>query len=164
MNVVAVTELWRRTREALLRDYPDIDPETLADTLEGQTEALDVARQLIRSSREDEAEANGLAEYIAALQARRARLTARAEKREAAALSLLTEIGEKTLRDPAFTASLVPTPGKVVFTDTSILPPWAWRTPEPELNKAEIRKRIVAGETVPGARLSNGGVTLRIQT
>jgi len=164
MNPASLTESWKRLREGLLRDHPDIDEETLRDTIEGQNDALDVARQLIRSSREDEAEANGLAEYIAALQARRSRLTARAEKREAAALSLLTEIGEKTLRDPAFTASLVPTPGKVIFTDTSILPPWAWRTPDPELNKAEVRKRIVAGETVPGARLSNGGMTLRIST
>ena len=164
MNVVAVTELWNRTREALLRDFPDIDPETLRDTLEGETEALDVARQLIRASREDEAEANGLAEYITALQARRARLTARAEKREAAALSLLTEIGEKTLRDPAFTASVVPTPKKVIYTDTSILPTWAWRQPAPEPNTAEIKKRLAAGEQVPGASLSNGGMTLRILT
>jgi len=164
MNPASLTERWKRLREGLLRDHPDIDEETLRDTIEGQNDALDVARQLIRASREDEAEANGLAEYIAALQARRSRLTARAEKREAAALSLLTEIGEKTLRDPAFTASVVATPKKVIFTDTSILPTWAWRQPAPEPNTAEIKKRLAAGERVPGASLSNGGQTLRVLT
>lgn len=164
MNWVALAEHWKRTRAEILLACPDIDPETLRDTVEGQSDALDLARQLIRASREDEAEAKGLSEYIDALQSRRARLTARAEKREAAALFLLLEIGEKTLRDPAFTASVVPTPGKVKFSDTSVLPPWAWRTPKPEPNTAEIRKRLTAGEKVPGALLDNGGQTLRVLT
>ena len=164
MNPAALSELWKRTRDDLVRQFPDIDNETLSDTLDGIAGAKDAARQLIRASREDEAEAKGLSEYIDALQSRRARLTARAEKREAAALSLLLEIGEKTLRDPAFTASVVPTPGKVKFSDTSVLPPWAWRTPKPEPNTAEIRKRLTAGEKVPGALLDNGGQTLRILT
>lgn len=164
MNPAALSELWKRTRDDLVRQFPDIDDETLSDTLDGIAGAKDLARQLIRASREDEAEAKGLSEYIDALQSRRARLTARAEKREAAALSLLLEIGEKTLRDPAFTASVVPTPKKVIFTDTSVLPEWAWRKRGPELDTAAVRQRLSAGETVPGASLSNGGTTLRVLT
>lgn len=164
MNTAAVAELWHRTRSSLLAEFPDIDAETLSDTIDGLADAKDLARQLIRSSREDAAEAEGLAIYIAALKNRLARLTARAEKRENAALSLLMEIGEKTLRDPSFTASVVPTPKKVIFTDTSSLPEWAWRKRDPEVNVSEVKKRLAAGEFVAGASLSNGGQTLRILT
>lgn len=164
MNTTAAAEFWNRTRAALVEAFPEIDDETLADTLEGLSDAKDLAESLILASQEDEAMAKGLAEYIAALNDRKARLVARAEKREAAALSLLVEIGEKTLRRGAFTASVVPTPRKVQFTDTSILPAWAWKTPAPVVDAAAVKARLATGETVPGAVLSNGGQTLRVVT
>lgn len=57
--------------------------------------------------------------------------------------------------------SLVRTPASVETTDPGELPASFIRI-NPEPDKAAIRKALAAGEIVPGARLSNGSVTVRI--
>ena len=47
-------------RARFLADIPDLDEETLADTLEGITDLREMLAELIRSALEDEALASGL--------------------------------------------------------------------------------------------------------
>lgn len=164
MNVVAVTEIWRRTREALLRDFPDIDAETLRDTIDGETGALDLVADLIRSAEEDKAMVAGIKDYITALTKRKDRLADRAAKRKAAAVALMQEIGERKIKRPEFSASIVPGPAGTRITDEASLPSWAWRPQPAVLDTQTIRARLLAGEEVPGAALSNGAEYLRVLT
>lgn len=164
MNPVALTELWHRTRASLLAAFPDIDPETLRDTVDGETGALDAAATLIRESEEDKAMVAGLKDYIAALTKRKERLSDRAAKRKAAALALMQEIGERKLIRPDFTASVSASPPGTRIVDEAALPPWAWRPHPPTLDTQTIRARLLAGEEVPGAILANGEPSLRVLT
>lgn len=164
MNTIAVKELWHRTRAALLSDFPDIDPETLRDTTDGETGALDIVASLIRGSEEDKAMAAGLKDYITALTRRKDRLSDRAAKRKAAALALMQEIGERKLTRPEFTASISAGPQGARITDEASLPSWAWRRSPPVLDTQTIRARLLAGEAVPGATLSNGDAYLTVRT
>lgn len=164
MNTASLAESWKRLREGLLRDHPDIDPETLSDTLDGITGAKDAAATLLRDGREDEALASGLKDYIASLTRRKERLSDRAAKRKAAALALMQEIGERKLTRPEFTASVSAGPQGTRITDEASLPNWAWRRPPPVLDTQTIRARLLAGEAVPGAALSNGDPYLTVRT
>ena len=50
---------FRLLRDHLLLQIPDIDPETLADTLEGITDLREMLAEIIRSALDDEALAAG---------------------------------------------------------------------------------------------------------
>lgn len=164
MNPASLTEAWKRLRDGLVRDHPDIDEETLADTLDGITGAKDLVASLIRDSNEDAAQAHGLGEYIASLESRKARLIDRAAKRKAAALTLLQEIDERKLERPEFTASVTPGRPKVVVSEPTLLPDRFLRPQPPKPDMAAIKDAIEEGEIVPGAMLSNPVPFLTVRT
>jgi len=68
-------------RGRLLAEIPDLDEETLADTLEGITNLHDILAELVRSALEDEALSAGLSTRLAEMRARLQRLGDRAEKK-----------------------------------------------------------------------------------
>lgn len=164
MNPLAVTEAWKRLRDKLIADFPDIDPDTLADTCDGETGALDLIESLVMDAEEDKALAAGLKDRITVLTKRQERLTARAQKRKAAALSLMQEIGQKKLVRPAFTVTVAAGPAVTRIVDEAALPAWAWRKPPPVLDTQTIRARLLAGEEVPGAVLANGEPYISVRT
>lgn len=165
MNTASLTEAWKRLRADLLARFPDIDPETIQDTLDGETGALDAVARLIRSGREDEASAAGLKDYINTLTARSERLTERAKARKAAALSMMQEIGVRKIERPDFTASVIPGPMSVLILDAASLPDWAFKEPPPPIpNKGMIRTLLGEGRSIPGAILSNGEPYLKVLT
>lgn len=164
MNIAAAAEAWKRLRESIIRDHPDIDDDTLVDTLDGMTGAADLVERLLMDSEEDKAMAAGLKDHIAALTRRKERLADRAAKRKAAALALMQELGLKKLSRPAFTATVAAGPAAARITDEAALPSWAWRPQPAVLDTQTIRARLLAGEEVPGAALSNGAEYLRILT
>ena len=72
---------YRAVRDRLRTDDPQIDEQTLADTVEGLTDLHDILSAVIRAALADQALANGLEGRIAEMQARRDRLQDRAAKR-----------------------------------------------------------------------------------
>jgi hypothetical protein len=163
MNTASLAEAWKRLRDGLLREHPDIDPDTLRDSLDGITGGLDAVAALIRESNEDAAQAHGLGEYIAALESRKARLIDRAAKRKAAALTLLQEMGERKLERPEFTASVTPGRPKALVSDADCLPAQFLRPQPPKPDLTAIKDALAAGEIVPGAMLSNAEPFLTVR-
>ena len=165
MNFTALVEQYRRLRESLIVEFPELveDNETLADTLEGETELPDVISRFIRDARHDEAMAIALGGIIKEEQERKARLGARADKRRAIALALMSSAQMRNLVQPDFSASIRFVPPKVEITDDTKLPDQfvrITRTPD----KIAIREALGKGEQVPGAGLGNGSETLSIRT
>ena len=64
-------------RARLLAEIPDLDPETLADTLEGITDLKEMLAELVRSALEDEALAAGLSTRLSDMKARLERFETR---------------------------------------------------------------------------------------
>jgi hypothetical protein len=164
-NWIAVSEEYRRLRDGLLADFPELidDDETLADTLEGLAQLPDVVAGYVRSALNDETLANALAERIKEMTERKSRLTARSGKRRAIAAALMNSVACKKIEQPDFTASLRFVPPKVIVPDVDTLPDRFCRiTRAPD--KRAISDAMQRGETVQGAVLGNGSITLAIRT
>ena len=78
-------------RSRLLAEIPDLDAETLADTLEGITDLREMLAELIRSALEDEALASGLSTRLNDMKARLERLETRAGRKRQLALRVMGE-------------------------------------------------------------------------
>jgi hypothetical protein len=156
---------YRRQREALIAQFPELeeDGDTLADTLEGVTEAPDLISRFVRDAREDEAMADALAGMMKDMGERKQRLSHRASRRRDAALAIMQAMDLRKLEQADFTASIRAVPVKVEIEDEALLPDAYCkfvRTPD----KSSIREAIMSDAVVPGARLSNGGETLAIRS
>ena len=134
------------------------------DTLDGETDALDVADALIDAIQSDEALAAGIEDRILILRARRERIKERASRTKSVAVELLDAIGVKKLERPAATISRREGSVSTVIDAPDEVPSQLMRervTREPD--KTAIKKQIEAGEHVPGARLERGPATLSVR-
>lgn len=153
------------TVAAELRDMlgEDFDEETFLNTLDGETDALDVADALISGMQDAEALAVAAKTQADALKARSDRLKARSAAYKGRMLTLMDAIGQKKLERPAATISRRAGSLSVQITDEASVPSQLCKvvtTPD----KTAIKKQLEAGEDVPGARLERGpdGVTVRL--
>ena len=107
MNQLAFSATHYRTiRDRLRAEEPQIDEQTLADTVEGLTDLHEILAAVIRAALADEALATGLKGRIAEMQDRLARLQDRASKRRQIARDVMAELDLKKLTAPDFTASI----------------------------------------------------------
>ena len=96
---------YQQARERLLFAWPQLDPETLADTLEGITDLHEMIAAVIRSALVDEALQAGLRFRVDDMKERLSRLEQRAAKKRQLALEAMTEVGLTKLEQSDFTAS-----------------------------------------------------------
>ena len=87
-------------KQRLLLDYPDLDQETLADTLEGITDLHEMIAAVIRSALVDEALQGGLRSRIEEMKRRLVRLEERGAKKRHLALEAMSEVGLGSLSSP----------------------------------------------------------------
>ena len=142
------------------------DQETFLDTLDGQTDALDVLDALM-IERAKASAAEDAAKAVAGIFADRAKR--QVEKQ--ASLSrmmgkVLDAIGETKIQRPIGTISRTKARQSVEVYDGAEIPTQLLRTKitiEPDT--AAIKAQLEAGETVPGARFKTGepGITVRIK-
>ena len=91
---------YQRVREALLKEWPHLDEETLADTLEGITDLHEMIAAVIRSALVDAALQSGLRARLEEMRQRLARLEERGAKKRQLALEAMCEVGLKKLSSP----------------------------------------------------------------
>jgi hypothetical protein len=121
-------------RQRVLSEYPDIDEESLADTLEGITDLREMIAAVIRSALVDEALHSGLRLRIDDMRERLSRLELRASKKRQLALEAMSEAGLSKLEQPDFTASMrTGSPSLVVIAEESIPAPY-WLPQPPKLD------------------------------
>ena len=148
----------------MLRDElgEDYDDETFLDTLDGETDALDIADHLITSMQDDEALAAAAKEQANALTARSKRLADRGRAKRRSLLAVMDAMGVLKLERPAATLSRRAGGVSLVITDETAIPSQLTRT-RVEPDKTAIKKQLQAGEDVPGAALDQGGDTISVR-
>ena len=142
----------------------DFDPETFMDTLDGMTDAADIADRMIADMLAAEAMGEAIRGEIADLTARRDRYDARKDAFRRQLLSLLDATGEKKMERPRATISRRAGLPSVQIIDEAAIPSQLCKTTVAP-DKAAIKAQLLAGEAVPGAQILMGadGVTVRVK-
>ena len=151
-------------RQRLLSEYPNIDEETLADTLEGITNLHEMIAAVIRSALVDEALHAGLRFRLDDMKERLSRLELRATKKRQLALDAMSEVGLTKLEQPDFTASArAGSPALVVVAEATI-PEVYWLPQPPKLDRQALLGELKRGIEIPGAQMSNAKPVLSVRT
>ena len=140
----------------------DPDDQAFLDTLDGETDALDIADTLISRMMHADAMAEAIKAQEDALAARRKRYEARKDALRGIMLQLIDAMGVKKLERPAATISRRAGGTSCVITDEAQIPSQLCKAVTSP-DKAAIKAQLMAGEVVPGAALVTGddGVTVR---
>ena len=146
----------------VLEDDPD--EQAFLDTLDGETDAMDIADAMLRKALGASAMAAAIKAQEVDLAARRKRYEAREEALRGLLLQLMDAIGVKKLERPAATVNRRFGVLSCVITDEAAIPSQLCKmvtTPD----KAAIKAQLLAGEAVPGAELVTGadGITVRVR-
>lgn len=151
-------------RRRLLELHPDLDEQTLADTLEGATDLKEALSALIRSALDDECLARALKDRFEAMRTRLARIEARATSKRQAALETMDAVDMRKLVEPEFTASLRRGPPAVSIVAEQAIP-FDYLVPQPpKPDRRAILEALTAGIAVPGAELATPKLSLTIRS
>jgi len=164
MNLTFAATTYRAIRDRLLAQDPELDEQTLADTVEGLTDLHEILAAIVRAALADEALANGLKGRIAEMQDRLERLQDRASKRRQIVKETMVETDLKKLTMPDFTASVRPGMPALVVLNEDAVPSIYWEPREPRLKRQELANDLKGGTEVEGATLSNPEPVLSVRT
>jgi Siphovirus Gp157 len=164
MNLEFAAIHYRTIRDRLRAEDPQIDQQTLADTVEGLTDLHEILMAIIRAALTDQALATGLEGRIGEMQARRDRLQDRATKRRQIAKDVMVELDLKKLAAPDFTASIRPGTPVLMVIDEAAVPSIYWQPREPRLNRQGLANDLKQGAEIAGVTLSNPEPVLSVRT
>ena len=163
MNVEFATVTYRTIRDRIRAQDPQIDEQTLADTVEGLTDLHEIVEAIIRSALSDEALATALKCRIADMQDRLTRLQDRASKRRQIAKDVMVELDLKKLNAPDFTASIREGTAGLMVLDEEAVPSIYWQPSEPRLNRQELASDLKQGAEIAGVALSDPEPVLSVR-
>jgi hypothetical protein len=155
---------YQRLREQLLEQFPDIDHDTIRDTLEGATSLHEVIAALVRSALLDEALQAGLQMRLDEMKIRLARFEERGARKRRLALEAMSEVGLHKIEECDFTASTRSgSPGLMVLSE-DIIPNSYWLPQPPKLDRQTLLRELKCGTPVPGVALSSAQSILVVRT
>ena len=155
---------YRAIRDRICAQDPQIDEQTLADTVEGLTDLHEILAAIVRAALADEALAVGLKGRMAEMEGRFQRLQERAAKRRQIVKDTMVELDLKKLTAPDFTVSIRPGTPTLMVIDEAAVPSIYWEPRQPRLKRQELALDLKGGAEVAGATLSNPEPVLSIRT
>jgi len=154
---------YRAIRDRIRAQDPQIDEQTLADTVEGLTDVHEILQAVIRAALSDEALILGLKCRISDMEGRLERLRDRAAKRRQIARDVMVELDLKKLNAPDFTATIREGMPSLVVLNEDAVPSIYWQPSEPRLKRQELAYELKQGAEVPGVTLSNPEPVLSVR-
>ena len=164
MNLEFAATTYRAIRDRIRAQDPQIDEQTLADTVEGLTDLHEILQAVIRAALADEALARGLKCRISDMQCRLDRLEDRASKRRQIAKDVMVELDLKKITAPDFSASLRPGMPALMVLNEDAVPSIYWQPGEPRLKRQVLASDLKEGAEIAGATLSNPEPVLSVRT
>jgi hypothetical protein len=155
---------YRAVRERIRTQDPDLDEQTLTDTVEGLTDLHEILAAIVRAALADEALATGLKGRIAEMQERLERLQERAAKRRQVVKDTMVELDLKKLTAPDFSASIRPGMPALLVIDEAAVPSIYWEPREPRLDRQGLLAELKQGAEITGVTLSNPEPVLSVRT
>ena len=155
---------YRAVRERIRTQDPDLDEQTLTDTVEGLTDLHEILAAIVRAALADEALAAGLKGRIAEMQQRLERLQERATKRRQIVKDTMVELDLKKLTAPDFSASIRPGMPALLVIDEAAVPSIYWEPREPRLDRQGLLAELKQGAEITGVTLSNPEPVLSVRT
>lgn len=154
-----------RQINALMADYPDLadDDALRADMIEGETDLLSVMGRVLSHQLEAGAMVDAMKSRKSDLGERISRYERRSDAMRALMLNLLSAADQAKITLPEATISLSKGRDAVEITDEAELPQGFVKIVR-QPDKTAIGAALKAGETVPGAVLRAGDVSLTIRT
>ncbi len=146
--------------------WPEADDETLLDTLEGETDLVELIVAVLESAENDKAMAAHIGERIKELNERSARFEKRAETKRKVVQMAMERSGRSKIEAPAFTVSLKALPQSLIVLAAEKIPDAYMAQPEPPPKRPDRRailEALKAGTAVEGCTLSNGGQSLAVR-
>jgi hypothetical protein len=162
LEFAAIT--YRAIRDRVRAQDPQIDEQTLADTVEGLTDLHEIVAAIVRAALADEALATGLKGRIAEMQDRLDRLQDCAAKRRHIARDVMVELDLKKITAPDFTVSVRPGMPSLLVLDEAAVPSIYWQPREPRLNRQGLANDLKQGAEISGVALSNPEPVLSVRT
>ena len=164
MDQLTSATTYHAIRDHIRAQDPQIDEQTLADTVEGLTDLHEILAAIVRAALADEAMATGLKCRISDMQGRLDRLQDRAAKRRQIAKDVMVELDLKKLNAPDFTAAIREgTPSLMVINEDAV-PSIYWQPSEPRLKRQELAYELKQGAEIAGVTLSNPEPVLSVRT
>src|SRR5271169_1689877 len=163
MNLEFAAITYRAIRDRIRTKDPQIDEQTLADTVEGLTDLHEIVQAVIRAALADEALARELKCRLSDMQGRLDRLQDRAAKRRQIVKDVMVELDLKKLTAPDFTASIRPGLPALVVLNEDAVPKTYWEPGEPRLRRQILASDLKGGAEVAGATLSNPEPVLSVR-
>ena len=164
MNLEFAAITYRAIRDRLRAEDPQIDEQTLADTVEGLTDLHEIVAAIVRAALVDEALATGLRGRIAEMQDRLDRLQICAAKRRQIAKDVMVEFELKKINAPDFTVSIRPGMPALLVLDEAAVPSIYWQPVAPKLNRQGLLSELKEGTDIQGVALSNPEPVLSVRT
>jgi hypothetical protein len=150
----------------LLLQYPELaeDEVLREDMLAGSTDLNEALAVLLDRMRDSESMASAITDRIKTMQDRRKRIEDRQVSLRNVIFSLMQAADLPKVELPEATLYLRTNPPSAVITDESKLPDSVYETKQVRtLSKARVLQLLKVGETVDGAMLDNGGVSLVVR-
>jgi Siphovirus Gp157 len=163
-HLTFATTNYRSVCDRIRAQDPQIDEQTLADTVEGLTDLHKIVQAVIRAALSDEALVLGLKCRISDMQCRLDRLQDRASKRRQIARDVMVELDLKKLNAPDFTASIREGIPSLMVLNEDAVPSIYWQPSEPRLNRQELAYELKQGAEIAGVALSNPEPVLSVRT
>ena len=163
-HVTTAIATYRALRERIRAQDPELDEQTLADTVEGLTDLHEILAAIVRAALSDEALATGLKGRIAEMQERLERLQERAAKRRQIVKDTMVELDLKKLTAPDFSASIRPGMPALLVIDEAAVPSIYWEPREPRLDRQGLLAELKQGAEITGVTLSNPEPVLSVRT
>jgi hypothetical protein len=145
MKLEFATIAYRSIRDRIRAEDPQIDGQTLADTVEGLTDLHEIIAVVVRAALTDEAFANGLKSRVAEMEERLSRMQDRASKRRQIVKEVMVELDIKKITAPDFTISIRPGMPALLVLDEAVVPSIYWQPSAPRLDRQGLLSELKGG-------------------